>query len=329
MAAKLEGSKWFAKQFMQRHGIPTASASMFTQPEAALAYLEANGVPLVIKADGLASGKGVIVASTYDQAENAIRDCFKGVFGEAGKKVLLEEYMEGEEVSIMALVDRHTIIPLVTAQDHKQLLDGDHGPNTGGMGAYSTSKSFANFNMMEIKRTVLLPFLRGCQNECLDYRGIIYAGLMITESGPKVLEFNVRFGDPETQAILMRLETDLVTILLSCVNDNLSNLNVDWSDDESVCIVLVSPGYPGAYQTGLKISGIEAAQKAGAKIFHAGTKLVDGEWVTNGGRVLGVAMSGKSLQDVCQDAYQATAMIHWEGIHYRQDIGLKSIKRAG
>ncbi len=325
-AAQLEGSKWFAKQFMRTHGIPTGAADRFTDPDLALAALRAASYPLVVKADGLAAGKGVVVASTREQAENAIHDCFNGAFGSAGQTVIIEEFIAGEEVSIMALVDQHTIIPLASAQDHKQLLDGDRGPNTGGMGAYSPSRSLPQFNPDEIMEQVLRPFLRGCQKERLNYHGIIYAGLMISESGPKVLEFNVRFGDPETQAILMRLESDLVSVLLGCVEDRLANFELAWSKDQSVCIVLTSPGYPGEYRKGLPITGIAAAEEEGAMVFHAGTKLQDESWITNGGRVLGITTRGKTIGDACQKAYRATARIHWDGIHYRRDIGSKAVK---
>ncbi len=327
IAAQLEGSKSFAKEFMRRHGLPTADAAVFTDEASALAYLKTKGAPIVVKADGLAAGKGVVVAMTEQEAADAIHACFDGAFGAAGASVLLEECLFGEEASIIALCDGKTIIPLASSQDHKRAYDGDTGPNTGGMGAYSPAPVVTPELWKTIDQQILVPFLKGVQEDKLDFRGIIYAGLMITDKGPKVLEFNVRFGDPETQAILTRLKSDLLEALVAVADGRLSDVKLEWYDEPSVCVVLASNGYPGHYEKGKPISGLDDAEKTGAVVFHAGTKLADGQIVTNGGRVLGVTARGKDIAVAVQNAYKAVSCISWEGMQYRKDIAHRALER--
>jgi len=325
-AAQLEGSKSFAKDFMRRHGLPTAKAEVFTAAEPALEYVRQQGAPLVIKADGLAAGKGVVVAATIEEAIAAVKDCFDGAFGAAGQKVLVEECLVGEEASILALCDGKTIIPLVSSQDHKRAWEGDKGPNTGGMGAYSPAPVVTPALQERIDREILRPFLKGVQGDNLYFRGIIYAGIMVTAEGPKLLEFNVRFGDPETQAVLMRLESDLAEVLLATAEARLSEITLRWTAEPAVCVVLASSGYPGKYSKGQPISGIEAAEATGAVVFQAGTKLQDGQLVTAGGRVLGVTARGTDLREAVARAYQAVEKISWEGMQYRRDIAHRAFE---
>ena len=327
VAAQLEGSKSFAKEFMRRHGLPTADAAVFTDEASALAYLKKKGAPIVVKADGLAAGKGVVVAMTEQEAADAIHACFDGAFGAAGASVLLEECLFGEEASIIALCDGKTIIPLASSQDHKRAYDGDTGPNTGGMGAYSPAPVVTPELWKTIDQQILAPFLKGVQEDKLDFRGIIYSGLMVTDKGPKVLEFNVRFGDPETQAILTRLKSDLLEALVAVADGCLAEVKLEWYDEPSVCVVLASNGYPGHYEKGKPISGLDDAEKTGAVVFHAGTKLADGQIVTNGGRVLGVTARGKDIAAAVQNAYKAVACISWEGMQYRKDIAHRALER--
>ena len=326
-AAQLEGSKSFAKDFMRRHGIPTADAAVFTEEAGAQAYLKTKGAPIVVKADGLAAGKGVVVAMTEKEAADAIHACFDGAFGSAGSSVVLEECLIGEEASIIALCDGKTIMPLASSQDHKRAYDGDTGPNTGGMGAYSPAPVVTDDLWKVIDKTVLQPFLKGVQEDKMDFRGIIYAGLMVTAQGPKVLEFNVRFGDPETQAILTRLESDLTEALAATADGRLSEITLKWSDEPSVCVVLASGGYPGHYEKGKIIYGLDDAEAEGAVVFHAGTKLVDGKIVTAGGRVLGVTARGKDVATAVKNAYRAVSKIHWDGMEYRKDIAHRALER--
>lgn len=325
LAAKLEGSKAFAKEFMRRHGIPTASATTARTLVDAENYIRAHGAPLVVKADGLAAGKGVTVAMTTDEALAAVRYSFGGGFGAAGQTVLLEDYLQGEEASILALVDRDTIVPLASSQDHKRLLDGDQGPNTGGMGAYSPAPIVDDAAWREIHRNVLEPFHRGCRVENLDYRGVIYAGIMLTKTGPQVLEFNVRFGDPETQAVLLRLQSDLADAMMKTVNNRLTEVTLRWSTEASVCIVMASEGYPGNYRKGLHIEGLDRVTSVGATVFHAGTQRVNGDIVTSGGRVLTVGACGESIKAAATKAYDAVSGITWPGAYYRRDIANKVI----
>lgn len=330
-AAQLEGSKSFAKNFMKKYNIPTAESEIFTEMPPALDYVESkfnSGMKgLVVKADGLAAGKGVIVASSKDEALKAVRDCFGGSFGNAGMKVLIEECLYGEEASILALTDGKTIIPLASSQDHKRLLDGDMGPNTGGMGAYSPAPVITDALWKEINSKVLDNFLKGIKSEKLYYRGIIYAGVMITEKGIKVLEFNVRFGDPETQAVLMRLKSDFSDIALKTSEGRLSEAVLEWSDEPAVCVVMASGGYPGTYEKGHAISGLDDALAAGACVFHAGTSAKDGEIVNSGGRVLGVTARGADIKDAVANAYKAVEKIHWKDAIFRKDIAHRAIGR--
>ncbi|OPZ26663.1 MAG: Phosphoribosylamine--glycine ligase [Lentisphaerae bacterium ADurb.BinA184] len=326
-AAQLEGSKAFAKAFMGRHGIPTAAYGRFTEAATALQHLAAHGAPIVVKADGLAAGKGVTVARTADEAAQAVRDCFSGAFGEAGRTVVIEECLVGEEASILALTDGRTIVPLASAQDHKAVGEGDTGPNTGGMGAYSPAPVVTPELWRLIERDVLGRFLAGCQKDGLDFRGVIYAGIMVTANGPRVLEFNVRFGDPETQAILMRLDSDLAEAMLATAERRLDSVRLRWSADPAVCVVMASKGYPGAYGKGDPIAGLEDAAAAGAVVFHAGTAAKDGRLVTAGGRVLGVTARGPTLRQARDTAYAAVDRIHWRGAFCRRDIAHRALAR--
>ena len=329
-AARLEGSKEFSKAFMVRYGIPTAAYAAFADREAAEAYVRseyAAGRGVVVKADGLAAGKGVIVASSLEEALDGVRECFSGAFGNAGSRVVIEELLEGEEASILALTDGKTIIPLVSSQDHKRQLDGDRGPNTGGMGAYSPAPVVTPALMEEVRHCVLDNFLRGIQTEKLDYRGIIYAGIMVTKNGPKVLEFNVRFGDPETQAVLTRFDGDLADTLLKTADCELEKAELVWSPEPAVCVVLASGGYPASVDKGHEIHGIEEAEKDGVIVYHAGTAVRDGKLVNSGGRVLGVTARGKDLQEAVKKAYEAVSKISWTGMQYRKDIAHRAFNR--
>ena len=323
-AAQLEGSKWYAKEFMLRHKIPTAEAKIFSDQKSAIDHVKKHGAPIVVKADGLASGKGVTVAATVESAIIAIKTCFDGVYGKAGNLVILEECLTGEEASILAFVDRFTIKPLASSQDHKRLMDRDLGPNTGGMGAYSPAPIVDKKQWTEIKEKILDPFLRGCQSEGLDYRGIIYAGLMISDKGPKVLEFNVRFGDPEAQAILPRLDSDLTEAFLATIDNRLSAYEFKWLDRPSVCVVMASKGYPEKPETGFLVKGIEEAKIMDATIFHAGTRQNGPDLVTSGGRVLGITSCGNSIEEAAQKAYKCVEKIDWSGLYYRRDIAQKA-----
>ena len=325
--AQLEGSKTFCKEFMMRNNLPTADYLSTDDEQAAHDYIDKMGAPIVVKADGQAAGEGVIVAMKAEEAEEAIKACFSGTFGQAGARVLLEECLIGEEASIIALCDGKTIKPLASSQDHKRALDGDLGPNTGGMGAYSPAPVVTDAMWKIIDEKVLQPFLKGVQKDGLNFRGIIYAGLMITKDGPKILEFNVRFGDPETQAILMRLDSDLVEALCAVADGRLADVELRWSAKPAVCVVMASAGYPGSYEKGKVISGLDEAEATGAVVFHAGTKLKDGKIVTSGGRVLGVTALGVDVADAVKNAYKAVAKISWEGVQYRKDIAHKALNR--
>ncbi len=327
-AARLEGSKSYAKEFMRRYGLPTAACGVFRELGAALDYVRAQGAPIVVKADGLAAGKGVTVAATEAEAEAAVRACFSGAFGEAGKTVVIEECLFGEEASILALTDGRTILPLASSQDHKRAGDGDTGPNTGGMGAYSPAPVVTESLWGAIRREILDRFLEGCRQEGLDYRGVIYAGIMVTRDGPRVLEFNVRFGDPETQAILMRLESDLAEALAATADGRLDSVRLEWSPEPAVCVVMASAGYPGPYARGKVISGLDEAAATGAVVFHAGTALDgEGRLVTHGGRVLGVTARGPDLRAAVGRAYRAVDCISWEGAFCRRDIAHRALAR--
>jgi len=328
-AARLEGSKIFAKQFMARHGIPTARFAAVTSFEQSIRALDDFSYPLVIKADGLAAGKGVVVAQTRDQAESALDEFMRRkVLGEAGERVLIEEYLAGEEMSFIVLTDGRAVLELVPTQDHKRLLDGDQGPNTGGMGAYSDDAIIGSKLRREILATIVHPTLQAISAEGAPYRGFLYCGLMLTPSGPKVLEYNVRLGDPEAQAILVRLRSDLADLLLAARDGNLGPLEAHWTPNPSVCVVAVSRGYPGRPEVGHAISGYEAAESiGGVKLFHSGTKMQDHQLVASGGRVLGVTAIGEDLPAAIQRAYSAAEKLQFEGMHFRRDIGAKGLAK--
>ena len=327
-AARLEGSKVFAKEMMKKWGVPTADFKVFDNPEEAKAYIREKGAPIVVKADGLAAGKGVTVAKTVEEALEAIdKIMVEKVFGDAGNRVVIEECLEGEEASYLVVTDGENFIPLATAQDHKAVFDGDRGPNTGGMGAYSPAPVLSEEMEKEVQEKVIKPILKGMKEEGYPFKGILYAGLMVTKDGVKVLEFNVRFGDPEAQVILRRLKTDLVEVCTSVINGKLVE-NLDWIPETSICVVLASKGYPGKYEKGKEITGIEEAEKLdNVVVFHAGTAVKDGKLVTNGGRVLNVTALGKDIVEARENVYKAVEKIHFDGMHYRKDIGEKALKR--
>lgn len=326
-AAQMEGSKKFAKQVMSRAGVPTAAYRSFTDEAACAAYVEQVGGPIVVKADGLAAGKGVIVAKTTEEALEGVRECFSGVFGDAGATVVVEEMMEGPECSLLALTDGKTLVPLATSQDHKRALDGDLGPNTGGMGVYSPVPMVTDEEletMIDIEKRVVAELAA----EGITYSGCLYGGFMLTKDGPKVLEFNARFGDPETQVVLPRMKADLVDVFLACDNGTLDPKDVRWDDDWAVSVVLTSAGYPGSYEKGKVINGIEDAEAMdGVTVYHAGTKLDDeGRVLTNGGRVLDVTAVAPTFEEARNLAYAACEKIDFDGKTYRSDIGLRCIQ---
>ncbi|GAB6182387.1 phosphoribosylamine--glycine ligase [Thermodesulfovibrio hydrogeniphilus] len=324
-AAQIESSKVFAKDFMKRHNIPTADYKVFTSLAHAEEYIRLKGTPIVIKADGLAAGKGVFVCHNYDDAIEALKLIMKEkVFGSAGERVVIEECLQGVEVSYLVFTDGKNIVPMVTSKDHKRLLDNDDGPNTGGMGTFSPNPTVTPELEREILEKVIKPTIKGLKQEGITYKGILYAGLMIVDNKPYVLEFNCRFGDPETQVILPRLETDLVDIFMAIADQKLNKIDVQWKKESSLCVILASEGYPGKYKKGLPISGLEMIK--GLKdviVFHAGTKFdEEGRIVTSGGRVLGVTALGNDIHDARQRAYSAINFINFEGMQYRKDIGL-------
>jgi phosphoribosylamine--glycine ligase len=321
--AQIESSKAWAKALMQEANIPTAASAVFTDASSAKDYVRSQGAPIVVKADGLAAGKGVTVAETVAAAESAIDHCFSGQFGAAGRQVLIEEFLAGQEVSILAVTDGLTIRPLLPAQDHKRIGAGDTGENTGGMGSYAPAPIATPDLMQRIQQEILEPTIKVLRDRKIDYRGVLYAGLMITPEGdPKVIEFNCRFGDPETQAILPLLETPLEKLLLACAERKLDQFPpLKWKAGASACVVLASEGYPGRYPKGLEISGIEAAEATEAVVFHAGTKLKQQTLVTDGGRVLGVTAVGDTFESAIDLAYRAVDRIQFEGMYYRPDIG--------
>jgi len=330
-AAEIEGSKAFTKELMKKYGIPTGESETFTDPAAAVKYVKGKGAPLVVKADGLAAGKGVIICRTVEEALSALDLILvQKAFGAAGAKVVVEEFLEGEEASFLAFTDGETVLPLPTSQDHKAIYDNDQGPNTGGMGAYSPAPVVTEKVHREAMEKVLIPTVRGMAREGRKYQGVLYAGLMIKDEKPKVLEFNARFGDPEAQPLLMRLKSDLIPVLEATIDGKLSHQKMELEDRASVCVVVASGGYPGSYEKGKVISGLqEAARVRDAFVFHAGTALKEGRVVTNGGRVLGVTALGNGIQEAIQRAYEAVAKISWEGAYYRKDIGHKALARKG
>ncbi len=327
--ALLESSKAFAKSLMEKYGIPTAKYRTFCSAEDAIAYVKKIGAPIVIKADGLAAGKGVTVARDVNTAIEAIEAAMiKRVFGVAGERVVVEECLEGEEASILAFSDGETVVPMVTSQDHKPVYDDDQGPNTGGMGAYSPAPVVDELLFKEIQSCILEPCVRGMREEGHAYQGCLYAGIMVTSQGPKVVEFNCRFGDPETQVVLPRLASDIIEPLIACCTGDLGNVSLEWHDEPCVTVVMASGGYPGSYEKGKPILGIsEAETEEGVMVFHAGTRLSgDGELLTNGGRVLNVTALGKTIPDAIERAYRAVRRIYFEGAHFRTDIGKKALK---
>lgn len=325
--AQMEGSKKFSKELMARAGIPTAAYGSFTDEASALAYVSEQGAPIVVKADGLAAGKGVIVAATLEEAEEAVRECFQGAFGAAGSTVVVEECLTGPECSLLAFTDGKTVLPMATAQDHKRALEGDKGPNTGGMGVYSPVPIVTEDELSAMKQ-VMLDTVAELAAEGIDYRGCLYGGFMLTNDGPKVLEFNARFGDPETQVILPRLKNDLVEVMLACAEGRLDEFELAWRDEWAVAVVLTSAGYPGSYEKGKVITGIEDAEAMeDVTVYHAGTAVrEDGELVTSGGRVLAVTALGDTFEAARDLAYEACEKIDFEGKTLRRDIGLRALR---
>ena len=325
-AAQLEGSKVFAKDLMKKYNIPTAAYGVFHKVDEAKEFISQTGAPIVVKADGLAAGKGVVVAMTIEEANSAVEDMLSGNrFGEAGSTVVIEEFMEGEEASLLAFVDGKTVVPMIASQDHKRIFDGDKGPNTGGMGTYAPAPVLTDALRDEAMKTILEPMVAAMENEGMPYVGCLYAGLMITPQGPKVVEFNARFGDPETQVVLPLLDSDLGQIMMACATGTLTADMVKWKDSSAACVILASKGYPETSSKGDVIHG-DIKQHDTTIVFHSGTKLMEDEYVTNGGRVLGVVGLGKDLRTALDRAYERIAHIDFEGMQYRTDIGAKAFK---
>lgn len=329
-AAQLEGSKSFAKDFMRRWGIPTADYQIYTEPSVVEADLRAGrySFPVVVKADGLAAGKGVFICPDLDSALAAVAAVMRErQFGSSGDRLVVEEFLQGEEASFMVFSDGRRYIPMTPSQDHKAVFDGDKGPNTGGMGAYSIDAILSPDTRDRVLKEIIEPTIRGMEEEGKPFRGILYAGLMLTQFGPKVLEFNVRFGDPETQVVLPRLQTDLLPVLAGIADGDLSQVEVKWNGDAVVCVVLASRGYPGAYEKGKEITGLEmAAEARDTMVFHAGTANKDGKVVSSGGRVLGITARARSLDEAIVKAYEGVNKVYFEGMYYRRDIAAKGLK---
>lgn len=327
-AAELEGSKSFSKDIMKKYGIPTAKYEVFTDADAARAYIEKEGAPIVIKANGLAAGKGVIVAETKEQALDAVHEIMDdAAFGKAGSRVVIEALMEGEEASLLAFTDGKTIRPMVSSQDHKRAYDGDKGPNTGGMGTYAPAPVMTKDMVEQATEKILKPMIAAMVKEGRPYQGCLYAGLMITEEGPKVVEFNARFGDPETQVVLPLLKGDLVKIMQACVDGTLDTAAVDWEDGAAVCVVMASGGYPKSYKKGYAIDGLKKAESLGTFVFHAGTAKKDGKVVTSGGRVLGVTARGGGIKEATEKAYKGVEAIRFTDEFHRKDIAHRALER--
>ena len=326
-AAEIEGSKSFAKDLMKKYGIPTARYEVFTAAELARAYIRQEGAPIVVKADGLAAGKGVIVAMTEQEALDAVDAIMEDhSFGDAGARVVIEEFMEGEEASLLAFTDGTMIRPMISAQDHKRAYDGDRGPNTGGMGTYAPAPVMTPEMTERAVEEILKPTIAAMAKEGRVYRGCLYLGLMVTSDGPKVVEFNARFGDPETQVVLPLLDSDLVAIMCACADGTLADVPIRWKDGAAVCVVLASGGYPGHYEKGQEIHGLADAEAMGALVFHAGTAIKDGKLVTNGGRVLGVVGRGTDISSAVDAAYAAAAKISFKDAYYRKDIAHRALE---
>lgn len=330
-AAQIEGSKKFSKELMARYRIPTAAYKSFTDHGEAVAYVREQGAPIVIKANGLAAGKGVVVAMSEDQAVAALDEMMLNqVFGDAGACIVIEEFMDGEEASFFAFTDGHSILPLASSQDHKRVYDQDQGPNTGGMGAYSPAPVVTPELHQIIVDTIVKPTVEGMIKDGCPYSGILYVGLMIKDGQPRVVEYNARFGDPEAQPLLMRMRSDIVPILKACASGELGDLTIDWYDKAAVCVVMASGGYPAEYEKGFPLSGLEAAAAVeGLMVFHAGTGFEDGRVVNWGGRVLGVTGLGDSVREAIDKAYAGVEKIHWEKVHYRRDIGARALQKQG
>jgi phosphoribosylamine--glycine ligase len=324
-AAQIEASKVFAKNLMQKYGIPCAKSESFTSYKDAVDYVKKQRCPIVIKADGLAAGKGVIIANTIDEALTALSDIMeKRAFGDAGNSVVVEEFLVGKEVSLLAFTDGRAVVPMVPACDYKRVGDGDTGLNTGGMGSYSPPGFFGSEMVTKVKKTILEPVVKAMAKEGYPYKGVLYAGLIVTEKGPKVMEFNCRFGDPETQAMLPRLDTDLVDIMLAVIDCSLKNIQIHWRNDACVGVILASGGYPGKYATGLPITGLDAVDDD-VMVFHAGTKSKDGAICTDGGRVLTVTALGRNIAEAREKVYRNISRITFNGCHYRGDIGTREV----
>ena len=318
--ARLEGSKAFSKDFMTRHNLPTAKYKEYTNIDKAIDDIDDFGYPVVIKADGLAAGKGVIISENREDAIKTLKEMMNDKkFGTAGEKIVIEEFLSGIETSILAFVDNETIIPMVSAKDHKKVNDGETGLNTGGMGTFSPSEIYTYELSKEIKENILDKTLKGFQEDNLDFKGILFVGLMITKDGPKILEYNVRFGDPETQSVLFRLETDLSEIISAVINNKLKDIDIKYSDDSAICVMLTSGGYPESYEKGKLITGLDNLDKD-IVVFHSGTKLLDNKLVTNGGRVIGITAKGNTVNEAGKKVYENIKKINFEGMHYRTDI---------
>ncbi|QOV88078.1 phosphoribosylamine--glycine ligase [Humisphaera borealis] len=326
--AQLEADKWFAKELMRQQSIPTAEARSFTSADAATEFVKVRNAPCVVKAAGLAKGKGVSVCYRVADALEAIDQAMRQkVHGAAGNRVVIEELMSGPEVSVLAFVDGRSIYVMETSQDHKPVDDGDTGPMTGGMGAYSPTPVITDAVLKQVEREVLVPTLDGLVRDGIDYKGVLYAGLMVTAAGPRVLEFNCRFGDPETQPLMMRLKTDIVDIMVAVCDGKLDQITLQWDPRPAICVVACSKGYPGKYPTGVPITGVaDADAMPDVKVFQGGTKIVDGKLVTDGGRVLGVTAIGNTIAEAREKAYKAMEKIHFDGMHYRRDIGHQALR---
>lgn len=326
-AAKLEGSKAFSKELMKKYGIPTAAFDTFTDVEKAKAFVDEIGVPCVVKADGLAAGKGVIICMTREEADKAIEDMLTDhAFGDASATIVIEEYMVGPEVSVLAFADGKSVLPMVSAQDHKRIFDGDKGPNTGGMGAYSPAPVYTEALSAEVNKTIIEPTIAAMAAEGTPFTGILYTGLMLTEKGPRVLEYNVRFGDPETQPIMVRMKSDIVELFQSCVDGKLDEATLEWHDEAAVCVIMASGGYPASSEKGVPIHGLDDIAAEEAIVFHSGTAEKDGEIVTNGGRVLGVTAKDATIKGAIDKAYAAVEKINFDHMQFRRDIGARALQ---
>ncbi len=328
-AAQIEASKAFAKELLRRYHIPTPYFGVFSDPEEAKTYIREIGAPLVVKADGLAAGKGVLICPTIGEACQAVDDILCGhLFGKAGERIVVEEFLEGEEASFMVFTDGQSLLPLASSQDYKRALDGDRGPNTGGMGAYSPTLVLTPELTDRIMKEIMAPTIRGLRESGIKYQGVLYAGLMIQGEEAKVLEFNARLGDPECQPLMLRLRSDLVPVMEATLEERLQGIELDWDERAAVCVVLASEGYPGSYEIGKEIVGLEEMhQWQNGVVFHAATAKREGKWITQGGRVLGVTALGKTLQEAISEAYRAVEKIYWPGMHYRRDIGRKALTK--